>query len=127
MEMENKLVLSLVCLEQERTIRNSNDNMHTSTGDFEKKTPSIYLNLFILMSANYDAGNYLEALKMLSSSIEILHESSSFDRSNHPGMAGSLNRIFLEVYNMHVKDYSKMWNGIGAKSVPSILYKVRLL
>ncbi|MFT5780054.1 MAG: hypothetical protein ACI837_003015 [Crocinitomicaceae bacterium] len=126
-EMTNRMVLSLVCLEQEAASGDSGKYISSSAGGFERKSPPIHLNLFVLMSANYHSSNYLEALKMLSSSIAIFQGSSVFDRSSHPEMEKSLNRLALEIVNMPLKDYSNIWNGIGAKYVPSIMYKIRLV
>ena len=85
------------------------------------------LNLYLLASANYDSKNYTEALKMISTLIGIFQANPYLNKENDPDMPVSIDLLRFEIFNLPIKELSHIWSGIGAKYVPSIIYKVRML
>ena len=85
------------------------------------------MNLYLLLSANYNADNYIEALKMLSTVIGVLQATKVFKHDTHPELDSSIGQLSFEIYNVPVQELSHVWSGIGAKYVPSIVYKVRMI
>lgn len=104
---ENKIIISLLNVEQ------------------GKKPESALLSMHVLVSANYS--NYLEALKMLSSVMRIVGPVNSISRSNFPDMDSSIDKLDFETCDVSIKEMGKIWNAIGAKYVPSVIYKVRII
>ncbi|CAM1345265.1 DUF4255 domain-containing protein [Tenacibaculum amylolyticum] len=125
--IENKIILSVINLEQERNIKNRGEYLQTSKGSFNKVNPPIYLNLYLLVSANYNSENYIEALKMLSEVIGVLQSSKVFTPQSNPELDTSIERLIFETYNVPIQELSHVWSGIGAKYVPSMVYKVRMI
>lgn len=125
--IENKIILSVINLEQERTIKNRGEYLQTSKGSFNKVNPPIYLNIYLLVSANYNSENYIEALKMLSEVIGVLQSSKVFTPQSNPELDASIERLIFETYNVPIQELSHVWSGIGAKYVPSMVYKVRMI
>ncbi|WP_299836681.1 DUF4255 domain-containing protein [uncultured Tenacibaculum sp.] len=125
--IENKIILSVINLEQEKNIKYRQEYVGTSNGSFNKVNPPIYLNMHLLVSANYNSNNYIEALKMLSAVIGTFQTSKVFTSQSHPELDNSIERLILEIYNIPVQELSHVWSGIGAKYVPSIVYKIRMI
>lgn len=125
--IENKIIISVINLEHETTIKSANHYVSGNSNNFGKVSPPVYLNLYLLVSANYDSGNYLEALKMLSSVIGIFQSNTYFTKQLNPEMPASLDKLTFEIFNLPINELSHIWSGIGAKYVPSILYKVRMI
>lgn len=125
--IENKIIISVINLEHETTVKSLNNYVSGNQNNFGKVAPPVYLNLYLLVSANYDSGNYLEALKMLSSVIGIFQSNTYFTKQLHPEMPAPLDKLTFEIYNLPINELSHIWSGIGAKYVPSILYKVRMI
>ncbi len=125
--IENKIILSVINLEQEKAIKNRQEYMMTGKGTFNKVNLPVYLNIHLLVSANYNSSNYTEALKMLSTVIGTFQAAKAFTQESHPDLDDSVERLILEIYNIPVQDLSHVWSGIGAKYVPSIVYKVRMV
>ncbi len=123
----NRLILSLINLEHITSLSNQGGRSGLSAGGFEKKSPPVNMNLYILLAANYDTSGYMEGLKMLSSSIGIFQATNVFERSGNPQMDASLDKLSLEIVNVPLKELSSLWSGVGTKYMPSILYKVRLV
>jgi len=123
---EDRIVMSLIGLEQENSIKNG-QHMHPVGNNFTKSTVPVYLNMYLLFSANFDSGNYLEGLKMISKVILTFQANPFFSNKTHPEMNGDLEKLTFEIYNLSTSDISHVWSGIGAKYMPSIVYKVRMI
>lgn len=118
--IENKIVLSVINIEEEKSMRNSIDPAKSFHG-----TP-LHLNLYLLLTANYISENYAEGLKNLSEIMSVFERTPLFDRQNFPGMPVEFSRMTLEIKNLSLEDMGAIWSAIGAKHQPSVLYKVRI-
>lgn len=125
--IENKIIISLINLEHETTTKQTGNMLNGGNKQFGKIAPPVFLNLYLLVSANYNSSNYLEALKMLSAVIAIIQANPSFSRNNFTEMDASVSKLNFEIYNIPINELSHIWSGIGAKYVPSIIYKVRMI
>ncbi|WP_340198816.1 DUF4255 domain-containing protein [Ascidiimonas sp. W6] len=122
----NKVVVSLVNIEHETTV-NTHQYVSGASNDYGKVPNTVFLNLYLLVAANYESGNYQEALKMLSSVIGIFQSNTYFVKSKNPDMPPLLDKLTFEIYNLPINELSHIWGGLGAKYVPSIIYKVRMI
>lgn len=125
--IENKVIISVINLEHETVAKSLGNYINADGNSFGKVSPPVYLNLYLLVSANYNAGNYLEALKMLSTVISVFQANTYFTQQHHPEMKSPLEKLTLEIFNLPINELSHIWSGIGAKYVPSIIYKVRMI
>ncbi len=125
--IENKIIISVINLEHETTVKTMGNYVHEAGNSFGKKSPPVYLNLYLLISANYDSKNYIEALKMLSAVIGVFQANTYFTKQTNPQMPSPLEKLTFEIFNIPISELSHIWSGIGAKYVPSIIYKVRMI
>ena len=124
---ENKIVISVVNLEQETSMKSMGNYMTDGGGGYGKIAPPVHINLYLLVSANYDSSNYVEANKVLSAIIGVFQANPYFNRQTNPEMQSPLEKLTMEIYNLPLNELSHIWSGIGAKYVPSIIYKIRML
>lgn len=124
---ENKIVLSVVNLEHETAMKSMGNYMTDGGGGYGKMAPPVHINLYLLVSANYDSSNYIEANKVLSAIIGVFQANPYFNRQTNPEMQSPLEKLTMEIFNLPINELSHIWSGIGAKYVPSIIYKVRML
>lgn len=125
--IENKILISLINIEHETYAKNPATYIPISNNQYGRVEQPVYLNLYLLISANYTAKNYMEALKMLSATIAVLQTNQAFDSSTFPGLDSSIQKLTFEIHNVPISELSHIWSGIGAKYVPSIIYKVRMI
>jgi hypothetical protein len=125
--IENKILLSVINLEHETTVKSSPTLKHGSSNSYLKSPQPVHLNIYLLVSANYDSGNYLEALKMLSTVIGEFQSQPYFTSQENPDLPKNINKLTLEIFNLPLNELSHIWSGIGAKYVPSIVYKMRMI
>lgn len=125
--IENKIIISVINLEHETTTKMMGNFVASPDSQYGQVAPPVYLNIYLLFSANYMAANYMESLKMLSAVIGILQAVPYFERRDYPVMDPSIDKLAFEIFNVPINELSHIWSGIGAKYVPSIIYKVRLI
>ena len=122
-DVKNKIVITLLNI-NEITTQFTKQNVGNT---FEKTSPPLFLNISILITANYDSKNYTEGLKTISKTISTFHNNTIFNKKSYPSLDEHLVRLHVETENLDVKEHSKIVSEIGAKQCPSIIYKVRIL
>lgn len=118
---QDKVLCTLISVEQERT------NINRTVGRLGKMNPPIDLNLYVLFSAYYQATNYEEALKSLSSIIGFFQGKQVFNTQNTPSLQLEVEKLTVELINLDVKELSNFWTAVGSKHLPSVLYKWRMI
>ncbi|MFZ6658092.1 DUF4255 domain-containing protein [Undibacterium sp. TJN19] len=123
----NKLVLMLVNIEKD-TLPYRTGN--TQRGNDERllvhSTP-LYLNLYLMMAANFGGGNYAEALKTISNAVNFFQKQAVFDQHNSPGLDTRIEKLILDIENLKIPDLNNLWSLLGGRYLPSVFYKVRMV
>ncbi|MGB1216690.1 MAG: DUF4255 domain-containing protein [Saprospiraceae bacterium] len=104
---DNKVIVSLINIERDGT-----NQLARSGGDLP-----VNINLYVLFASYFN--NYGEALKFLSGVI-------GFFQAN-PNFMIEGNMIRVELYNPDFKEIGNLWSAIGAKYLPSVVYKFRTI
>lgn len=123
----NKIVLSLISLEEERVLKSQDHYVRTTDGRTQVVNPEIKLNLYVLFAAHFSNSNYDEALKFLGWVISYFQANSVFDSTSFPSLDPDIRRLVLELYTLPMEQQSQLWQSLGGKFLPSVMYKVRLL
>ncbi len=125
---DGKLVISLVNIEKDSSASAPPiTGRHSSTGKTALTYSPVHLNLYIMCSANFSAGNYAEGLKILSHAIGFFQKKPVFTRNNIPDLDPGIKKLMFSIENLSTRDLSTLWSVISSKYLPSILYKVRLV
>ncbi len=123
----NKLVLTLVNIEKDNMPYRLNAPMRGSGERQLVHSNPLYLNLYLMLSANFGAGNYGEALKTISQAISFFQQQAVFDRHNSPGLDTRIEKLILDMENLNIPDLNNLWSLMGGKYLPSVLYRVRMI
>jgi hypothetical protein len=131
----NCLGLSLINIEEERVFKEQRTAYINEVGMTEHMNPEIKLNLYVLVSANYNdnsgtAQKYKEGLKQLSQVIALFQSRNVFTNENSPllySLDPNIKKLVVELYSYSFEQQYNFWSTIGAKYLPSVLYRVRLL
>lgn len=116
----NHVICTLTAIEQDRS--NINQKMPRAI----LKNPPLYINLYVLFSAHFP-GNYGEALKFVSLIIAYFQGKQVFTLQNTPGLPEGVDKLSIEFNNLNQHEQNQLWSAIGAKLMPSISMKVRML
>lgn len=124
--VKNKVVLFITNIEREvapvRLPSGGNSGFRIATS-----SPTLHLNLYVMMVANFTGNNYPEGLKFISAAIAYFQRQPVFDRQNSPDLDSRIDKLILEIENLKLQDLSNVWGQMNGKYLPSILYKVRML
>ena len=124
-EANQKVVLSLINIEREGTAASANFYTRSTDGNIARQSPAVNLNLYLLLTGSHD--DYSESIKLLSNSVGFFQANPSFSSTSSPDFPQSLQKLTFEVVNLQLQDMSHLWGALGAKYMPSIIYKVRML
>ncbi|MEQ9405953.1 MAG: DUF4255 domain-containing protein [Cyclobacteriaceae bacterium] len=120
----NKVILSLLSMEHESTVQNSQNAVNTGTHYFQVNPP-LNFNVNIMFSCLFN--QYEEGLKFLSDTIYFFQGRSLFNAQNSPGLDERIFQLTLEVIKLNYHETYNLWASLGAKYIPSIPFKLRML
>lgn len=129
-ELENHIVLSLVNLEEERTLKNGQTAITMSNGEVAYRNRSVHLNLFLLFTANYR--NYGTALKRVAQVLTFFQGKQKFTFANSPGsnlpQAGIADfSLVMDLLSLSFEEVNHLWGFLGTKESPFAIYRGRLV
>lgn len=120
----DRIVVSLVNVEQD-AVYQSVDVFRRTNGEIQRVKPEVTVNLYVLFIANMK--NYEEALKLLSQVISFFQLRSSFDYATIESLSDREGRLTFDLFSMSFEQMNHLWGALGAKYVPSVMYKVGLV
>ncbi len=134
---EKSLGVSLINIEEDRVYKDQKSTLINNHGNVEHLNPEIKLNLYVLISANFQnksdedsTDDYVEGLKQLSWIISFFQARNVFTPENSPKLADfdpNLKKLVIELYSYSFEQLYNFWSVVGAKYLPSVLYKIRML
>ena len=122
---ENKVILSLVGMEEERLIAPGQKQYTSGSRGYTGTNPPVIMNLFILFSTTFTGLLIKEALKFISVIIGFFQNNNVFTSEEYPDLQND--KLIFEIFNLNFLEQNNLWASMGAKYVPSVLYKVRMV
>src|SRR5690606_33512620 len=129
--MNDKVILSLLNVEEEVSLKNNPNVKFKNSETIYKNTP-VNLNVFALFSANRN--NYTNSLAAISFVIEFFQSKKIFTQTNtplNPTIPALDNikefRFIAELYTPTFEQLNYIWGTLGGKSLPSVLYKISIV
>ncbi|SRR6266481_5448728 len=124
--IENKIVLSLLNVEREAAANGGNWPTRSGPDNFGRVSPPLALNLLLLVTASFSS-NYGEALKFLGNVMGFFQGKPSFNSQNSSTFPGEMEKLSVELVNLSIHEINNVWSILGAKYMPSVVYKMRML
>lgn len=125
-QINNKVVLCLVNVEKDTVAHRAPGGVSGMVRSVVQSEP-LFLNLYVLVAANFSGANYPEALKFISSSISYFQRSPVFDHQTTPDLDNRLEKLVLDIENLKTHELSNLWTVLSSRYLPSVLYKVRMV
>lgn len=122
---ENKIIVTLVNIEKEATGQSNAGQSGSIT--VVNRTPPLNINLYVLFSAYFSSSNYPEALRFLSFIIAYFQYKNVFTRANTPRLDDRIEKVICELATIGPEQVNNIWSSLGAKYMPSAVYKIRML
>ena len=118
----NRVILSLVNVEEDRIAKQQENFVRTDVST-RYKNPQLYLNLYILFSANRTG--YPDALQHLSYILQFFQFQHVFTPITHPDLDPRIQKLIVDLCTLNFEQVNHLWSTLGGKYIPSVLYKVR--
>lgn len=117
---ENKILVSLINIEEEKKVPPRQPPVLSGN-------KPVYLNLYVLFSAAFNPSLNIEALKFISAVVAFFQSKPVFDSQNTQDLDTGIEKLIFEIQNLSLHEQSNLWASVGAKCMPAILYRVRLV
>lgn len=127
---DGEVGITLVSVEEERYLKPQNQKERRVDDTVSFANPEIYLNLYLLMAVKpSDAAddNYGIALKRLSLVLEYFQANSYFENISLPASSEMIEKMMIDLYTLSFEQQNQLWASLGAKYMPSVVYKIRLV
>jgi hypothetical protein len=120
--MNNKAVLSLVNVEEDRVAKQQENFVRMDTGT-RYKTPQLYLNLYMLFAVNRIT--YSDSLLWLGHILQFFQHQHVFTPITHPSLDTRVEKLIVDLCTLNFEQINHLWSTLGGKYLPSVMYKVR--
>lgn len=120
--VSNKLVLFLTSIERDTVARAVEQPGRGFAG-----TAPLFLNIYVMVAANFTGQHYPDALRLISLVIGFFHEHAVFDRFSDPDLDKSVDKLVIDIENTSPQVMSNIWGVLGGRYLPSVLYRVRVI
>lgn len=129
--ISGKVVLSLLKLEEESTLKNS-PGVRVVDGKTEYENPPVNLNLYLLISANCDT--YDKSLSSISKTIQFFQGKKTFTYANTVYKRDNATfenlddfKFTLSLYTPSFDELNNIWGTLGGRQLPSVIYRIQLI
>lgn len=123
----NRLVMFLANVQKETVISTSRGIAPAGDNHYALVAPPLYVNLYVLVLANFYDAAYTEGLRVLSLAIAFFQQNPSFTPSTLPALPPGVDRLTWDMESLDPAALSYVVGLTGAKYLPSVVYRVRLL
>ncbi len=123
---KNILLLDLVNIKKDGLINNNFPPVNAAGTDYLQKHPPLYLNLNILIAAHFEKDQFKEGLNILSMVLGKFQGKPLWNRENTPTLPSQVDKLIFEIFSLDFHEQSHLWGYLGAKYMPSVLYKLRM-
>jgi hypothetical protein len=120
--LNNKAVLSLVNVEEDKVAKQHENYVRTDSSAIYK-SPPLKLNLYILFSINKP--EYDDCLKWLGHIMQYFQHQNVFTPLTHPGLDPQIPKLIVDLFSLNFEQVNHLWSTLGGKYMPSVMYKIR--
>lgn len=123
-QVEKSLFITLVRSEEETSVKQPNAQLRTNAEGNKHYyvNPDVCLNLYILISSHAEYGL---ALQQINDTIYYLNSIYRYQEDSN--ISDEIKKLSIELQSPTAEQWNSMWQTLGGKVVPSVLYKVRMI
>ena len=112
-------------VEEERALRSQLPERTLVGGREVSLPPPLRLNLVLLFAGRFQ--QYGTAMRTLSHLMAFFQARPVFSAAESPGLPPGVERLTMELLSWGPEQVSQMWSAIGARQLPSVLYRLRMV
>lgn len=117
--------MMMVNAEEDRASKEQMPQTVMINGQVSFVNPELHLNLFVLFASNHN--DHTEALKLLSHIVRFFQGKYVFENHESPQMGEEIEKLIVDLYTIGFEQQNQLWASLGAKYMPSLVYRVRMV
>lgn len=125
LQPRDTLRLTLFQVDEERVLRDPLPTHVMVAGREVSQPPPLKLNLVVVFAAHFQ--HYDQSLRCLSLVMTLFQARPLYTASDMPSLPAGLERLAVELVSYGPEQLNQMWACIGAKQLPSVVYRLRLV
>ena len=125
--VEGQLCMMLVNIEEERFLKAQPQREKRMGDQVQFANPEIKLNLLVMLAVNPAKTDYAGSLTRLSEAVTFFQGTSFFEKTKVPPLGPEIEQLSVELFSLTLEQQNQMWASLGAKYLPSVVYKIRLV
>ncbi len=118
-EAQEKVVMFLAGIQKETAVSTYNPNVPIAGNRYAVVAPPLYVDLFVLMYANFSGKNYAEGLSAIQRTITFFQQNLWFTHDNLPGLDPRIGKLTFELTNLDPIDLNYIL-GPDRREIPSL-------
>lgn len=129
---DHSVIITLVNIEECRHSDVQSYFYKDEENQIRQINPAIHLNLHVLFTAYSD--DYKSSLRNLSYVISFFQTNSVFTAENYPNLNSSTDKSWQKIQKLifnhqtlTLEQQNNLWGSLGAKYIPSVLFRMRIL
>ena len=131
---DHKIIITLVNVVENRVAECQNYFHKNADGTIQNVNPAVNMEFYILFSAYSD--DYKSSLRNLTYVITFFQTNAVFSPEKYPHLNTHANenkpwqkikKLIFNLENLSFEQQNNMWGALGAKFMPSLVYKMKLL
>lgn len=122
---DDQVGVALINVEEERSVKSQLPQAAYVDGRQVLREPDIKLNLHLLFAAHFK--NYEQGLKQLSYVLTFFQAHPVFTRARYPALDPRIQKLGVDLMALGYEQLNQVWAFVGAKQLPSAVYRVRLV
>ena len=124
--IKTRLGMALIKLDEERIHKSQTRHRLVDDTVVYFTEPDLKLNMYILVAASHGTDDGEEALRSLSAVVAFFQAQASFDVSTYPTLA-PIDKLVVSMETVDFETQNHIWGALGAKYLPSVIYKVGVI
>ena len=122
---DDQIGVALVNVEEERMLKSQLPQASYVEGRHVLMEPELKLNLHLLFAAHFK--QYDQGLRQLSYVLTFFQGHPVFTRERYPALDARIQKLAADLIGLGFEQLNQLWAFVGAKQLPSAVYRVRLV
>ncbi|NTX17206.1 DUF4255 domain-containing protein [Myxococcus sp. CA051A] len=121
------VVMFLANIRHETIVSTYNRNVPVSPDAYGLIAPPLFIDLFVLLYANFEDQAYPVGLEAISHVISFFQQTPWFTQQSLPGLDPDIDKLTFEFVDLDLLGLNHLMGLAGVKYLPSVFYKVRMI
>ena len=122
---EKSIALTVLNLEEDRLLKDHLPEYNMVNGQQVRQEPELKLSLSIMFAANFKI--YEEAWKAISLVLTYFQSHLSFTSAEYPALSPKIGKLTVNLELLNFEQLNQVWAFLGAKHLPSVTYRIRMI